>query len=71
MLDCLCFRDLINMDAKERGRFDAELTVPVNLLLFWGASIGGAAATRVEGRMPANVMRGIGGSDSSRGSMEW
>ena len=43
MLDCLGFRGLINRDAKESDRFEAE--VPVNLLLFRGASIGSAADT--------------------------
>lgn len=42
VLDCLGFRGLINRDVKESDRLEVELTVPVNLLLFSGASIGGA-----------------------------
>jgi hypothetical protein len=70
VLDCLCFRGLINRDAKESDRFEAELAVPVNLLLFSGASIGSAVDTWVEGRMPVNVIRGIGDSGGPRVSVE-
>ena len=45
MLDCLGFRGLMKRDVKESDRFEVELTVPVNLLLFSGASIGSAADT--------------------------
>lgn len=71
MLDCLCFRGLINRDAKESDRFEVELTVPVNLVLFSGASIGGGAGSSVGERKPANVVRGKGDSDDPRVSMEW
>lgn len=43
-----------------------ELTVPVNLLLLSGASIGSVVDIRVEGGMSANVMRGTGDSVSPR-----
>lgn len=68
MLDCLGFRGRINRDTKESDRFEVELTVPVNLLLFSGASIGSVAGTWVEGRASGNVMRGTGNSDNPRGS---
>lgn len=71
MLDCLGFRGLINRDAKESDRFEVELTVPVNLVLFSGASIGGGTGSSVGGRRPANVVRGKGDSDGPRASMEW
>lgn len=59
MLDCLCFRGLVNRDVKKSDRFGVELTVPVNLLLFSGASIGSAADIWVKGG-------GTGDSDSTR-----
>jgi len=68
VLDCLGFRGRINRDAKESDRFEVELTVPVNLLLFLGASIGSALGTWVEGRKSADGIRGAGKSDSPRGS---
>ena len=42
VLGCLRFRGLIKRDVKKSDRFEVELTVPVNLLLFVGASIRGA-----------------------------
>jgi len=68
VLGCLGFRGRINRDAKESDRFEVEPTVPVNLLLFLGASIGSALDTWVEGRKSVNGMRGTGNSDSPRGS---
>lgn len=65
MLDCLCFRGLINRDVKESDSLEVEPVVPVNLLLFPGASIGSVADAGFGGGMPANVMRGIGDSDLS------
>jgi len=70
VLDCLCFRGLMNRDVKESDLFEVELTVPVNLLLFWGASIGGGADSSVEGGKPANVVRGNSDSEGPRVSME-
>lgn len=70
VLGCLGFRGRINRDAKESDRFEVGPTVPVNLLLFLGASIGSALDTRVEGRKSVNGMRGTGNSDSPRGSAE-
>jgi hypothetical protein len=43
VLGCLCFRGRINREAKENESFEGELVVPVNFLLFSGASIGVAA----------------------------
>ena len=71
VLDCLGFRGRINRDTKESDRFEVDLTVPVNLLLFSGASIGSVAGTWVEGRASGNVMSGIGDSDNPRGSTKW
>ena len=71
MLDCLCFRGLMNRDVKESGRLEVELTVPVNLVLFSGASIGGGEGSSVRGRKPANVVRGNDGPDGPRASMEY
>ena len=71
MLDCLGFRGLMNRDVKESDRFELELTVPVNLLLFSGASSGGGAGCSVGGRKPANVVRGKSASDGPRASMEY
>lgn len=68
MLDCLCFRGLINKDARESENLEGELAVPVNFLLFWGASIGGASDARVGGGMAASDIRGTG-SDSSEVSI--
>lgn len=65
MLDCLGFRGRINRDTKESDRFEVELAVPVNLLLFSGASIGSAVDTRVEARASGNAM-GAGNSDSPK-----
>lgn len=70
MLDCLGFRGRINRDTKESDRFGVGLTVPVNLLLFLGASIGSALGTWVDGSRSANGMRGTGNSDSPKGSAE-
>ena len=71
VLGCLCFRDRINIDAKESDRFELELAVPVNLLLFTGASIGSVVSILAfEGSMPVNVVRGTGNSDNSRVSTE-
>lgn len=43
VLGCLCLRGLINRDARESDSLEVELVVPVNFVLFAGASIGGAA----------------------------
>lgn len=64
VLGCLGFRGRINRDTKECDRFEVELTVPVNLLLFSGASIGSVVDTWVEGRVSNNVMRRAGDSDN-------
>jgi len=71
VLDCRCFRGLVNRDVKANDRLEAELTVPVNLVLFSGASIGGGEESSVGGGKPANVVRGNGDSDDPRTSMEW
>ena len=60
----------MNRDVKESDRFEVELMVPVNLLLFSGASIGGRAGSSVGGREPANMVRGKSDSDGPRTSME-
>ena len=70
VLDCLGFRGRINRDTKESDRFGVGLTVPVNLFLFLGASIGSALGTCVDGRRSAKCMRRTGNSDSSRRSTE-
>jgi hypothetical protein len=69
VLGCLGFRGRMNRDAKESDRFEV-LTVPVNLLLFLGTSIGSALGTCVEGRKSANGPRETWNSDSSSGSTE-
>jgi len=62
----------MNRDVKESDRLEVELTVPVNLLLFSAASIGGGAGSSVWGRKPVNaVVRGKSDSDGPRTSMRW